>query len=134
MRIVLPVLLGLFVIGILSAVPQSYAGPQTVTNPMDGNLSLQVTTTMMFIPEDNELPWGHVRGVVNDPAETHPVIIQFHKDGDLVHVAQVELDADGTYEYKFRVRDMVDGSPVNIYQGAYTVKIFKVIYNDLGLV
>ena len=86
----------------------------------------------MSIPEDNTLPWGAVRGSAFDYVERYPVIIQFYKGEDPVHVAQVDLKGDGSYEYKFRVRsvDNNTGDIVNIFEGQYTVKIFKVIHNQ----
>ncbi|MGI9565562.1 MAG: hypothetical protein ACR2LL_00930 [Nitrosopumilus sp.] len=102
----------------------------TVT-PIDEEVSLQQTITTMNIPEDNVLPWGSVRGSASDYVERYPVIIQFYKGEDPVHVAQVDVKGDGSYEYKFRVRnvDLNTGEAVNIFQGEYTVKIFKVIHN-----
>ena len=86
----------------------------------------------MNIPEDNKLPWGAVKGSAFDNVERYPVIIQFYKGEDPVHVAQVDVKGDGSYEYKFRVRsvDNNTGEAINIFEGQYTVKIFKVIHNQ----
>ena len=99
--------------------------------PINEEISLQKTTTTMNIPEDNVLPWGSVRGAASDYVERYPVIIQFYKGDDPVHFAQVDTKGDGSYEYKFRVLniDLNTGEKVNIFQGEYTVKIFKVIHN-----
>lgn len=107
----------------------------TVT-PINEEVSLQKTTTTMNIPNDNQLPWGAVKGAASDYAERYPVIIQFYKGDEPVHVAQVDVKGDGSYEYKFRVRnlDSNTGEFVNIFQGDYTVKIFKVIPNTNNLV
>ena len=60
--------------------------------------------TKMIVPEDNTLPWGFVTGSPSEYIERHPVIIQFFDEADdLVHVAQVDVKGDGSYEYKFRV-------------------------------
>ncbi len=102
----------------------------TVT-PINEEISLQKTVTTMIVPEDNKLPWGSVIGAASDYVERYPVIIQFYKGEDPVHVAQVDVKGDGSYEYKFRVRslDSSTGEFVNIFEGDYTVKIFRVIPN-----
>ena len=90
----------------------------------------------MNVPEDNKLPWGTVIGDASDVAERYPVIIQFYKGEDPVHFAQVDVKGDGSYEYKFRVRilDSNSGEFVNIFEGDYTVKIYKVIPSTNNLV
>ena len=82
----------------------------------------------MHIPEDNTLPWGYVEGKVINPAEGYPVIIQIYKNGEPVHFAQTDVREDGSYEYKFRARNVNGDQVINIFQGDYTVKIFKTIY------
>ncbi|WP_420545869.1 hypothetical protein [Nitrosopumilus sp.] len=103
----------------------------TTVTPLNEEVSLQRTVTTMNIPEDNVLPWGTVKGSASEYAERYPVIIQFYKGEDPVHFAQVDVKGDGSYEYKFRVRnlDTNSGQFVNIFEGQYTVKIFKVIPN-----
>lgn len=104
----------------------------TTITPINEEISLEKTVTTMYIPQDNTLPWGAVKGTVSDPAERYPVIIQFFKGEDPVHVAQVDVKGDDTYEYKFRVFSMDDsGQRTDIFEGEYTVKIFKVINNDI---
>ncbi len=102
---------------------------QITVTPINEEISLEKTITTMNVPEDNKLPWGTVRGDASDVAERYPVIIQFYKGVDPVHFAQVDVKGDGSYEYKFRVRslDSNSGGFVNIFQGDYTVKIYKVI-------
>ena len=103
----------------------------TTVTPLNEEVSLQRTVTTMNIPEDNVLPWGTVKGSASEYAERYPVIIQFYKGEDPVHFAQVDVKGDGSYEYKFRVRnlDTNSGQFVNVFEGQYTVKIFKVIPN-----
>jgi len=102
----------------------------TVT-PINEEISLQKTITTMSVPEDNKLPWGAVKGAASDYVERYPVIIQFYKGEDPVHFTQVDVKGDGSYEYKFRVRnlDSNTGEFVNIFEGDYTVKIFRVVPN-----
>ena len=103
-----------------------------IVSPINEEISLEKTTTMMTIPQDNTLPWGTVIGAPSDYVERYPVIIQFYKGTDPVHVAQVDVKGDGSYEYKFRVRnvDNSTGEIINVFEGQYTVKIFKVIHNN----
>ena len=107
----------------------------TVT-PINEEISLQKTVITMNIPQDNELPWGIVIGGASDYVERYPVIIQFYKGEDPVHFAQVDVKGDGSYEYKYRVRnfDSDTGEFVNIFEVDYTVKIFRVIHNTNDLV
>ena len=107
----------------------------TVT-PINEKVSLETTITTLTVPENNALPWGTVYGSASDVAERYPVIIQFYKGDEAVHVAQIDTKGDGSYEYKFRVRnlDTQTGQFTDIFQGEYTVKIFKVIPNTNEIV
>lgn len=95
-------------------------------------LNLVKITTSMNIPEDNKLPWGTVKGAASDHVERYPIIIQFYKGDEPVHFAQVDVEEDGSYEYKFRVRNVDNntGEITKIFEGQYTVKIFKVVNNQ----
>ena len=101
-------------------------------SPINEELSMKRTITSMNVPEDNTLSWGTVRGGASDYVERYPVIIQFYKDDAPVHVAQVDVKGDGSYEYKFRVRNIDNntGEVIDIFEGQYTVKIFRVIHNQ----
>jgi hypothetical protein len=99
--------------------------------PINEKVSLETTITTLIIPENNVLPWGTVNGAASDVVERYPVIIQFYKGNEPVHIAQVDTKGDGSYEYKFRVTniDHNTGEFTEIFHGEYTVKIFKVIPN-----
>jgi len=99
--------------------------------PINEKISLEKTSSTMVIPENKELSWGMVKGDPSDYVERYPVIIQFFKGSDPVHVAQVKVKGDGSYEYKFKIRntDQKTGEITDIFEGQYTVKIFKVIHN-----
>ena len=99
--------------------------------PINEKFSLETTITTLSVPENNTLPWGTVYGAASDVAERFPVIIQFYKEDEAVHMAQIDTKGDGSYEYKFRVRnlDQNTGEVTDIFHGDYTVKIFKVIPN-----
>ena len=105
--------------------------------PLDATTAIEKTTIQMNVPEDNTLPWAFVEGKVANPVPNYPVIIQIYDSDDqqvsgnnvgAVHFAQTQLNSDGEYEYKFRVLDSRDNTIVNIFEGDYTVKIFKVVY------
>ena len=110
-------------------VPAFAETTQTTVIKLDDEISLEKTVTVMSIPENNTLPWGTVKGKVNDPFQGYPVIIQFFKstDEDPIHVAQVNLKGDDSFEYKFRVVSIDEGKVTHFFEGDYTVKIFKVI-------
>jgi hypothetical protein len=96
---------------------------------LDDEKSLQKTVTVMSVPENNTLPWGTVKGMVNDPVQGYPVIIQFFKPTEErpIHVAQVNLKGDNSFEYKFRVVSIDEGKITKYFEGDYNVKIFKVV-------
>ncbi|WP_428323870.1 hypothetical protein [Nitrosopumilus sp.] len=108
----------------------------TTITPINGEISLQKTVTKMIVPEGNTLPWGFVTGGPSEYAERHPVIIQFFDEAnDLVHVAQVDVKGDGSYEYKFRVTSIDEsGNMEKAFEGEYTVMIYRVIPNSNQLV
>jgi len=119
------------VFGIMMIPGISAESNHIIVTPINEKISLKETITTMSVPENNKLPWGIVRGGADDIAERYPVIIQFYKGEEPVHFAQVDVKGDGSYEYKFRVRnvDLETGEVVNIFEGQYTVKIYKVIPN-----
>ncbi|MBT8173339.1 MAG: hypothetical protein KJN83_04705 [Nitrosopumilus sp.] len=122
-------------IGVIPTEISAQTNEVTVT-PINEEISLEKTVTTMTIPKDNTFPWGFVKGAPSEYVERFPVIIQFYSGEDPVHFAQVDVKGDGSYEYKFRVRnlDSTTGEFVNIFEGDYTVKIFKVIPNSNDIV
>ena len=88
-------------------------------------IQLTKTVVSMSISPDNTLPWGFIEGTVDNHAEGYPVIVQIYQDAEPVHFAQTDVNEDGTYEYKFRARNIDGDSVVNVYEGDYEVKIFK---------
>lgn len=102
---------------------------QTSEIKLDDERSLQRTITVMSIPEGNAMPWGTIKGKVHDPVQGYPVIIQFFKslEEDPIHVAQVKLKGDNSFEYRFRVLSVDDGKTTHFFEGDYNVKIFKVV-------
>lgn len=108
----------------------------TTITPINEEMSLQKTVTTMIVPEDNTLPWGFVTGSPSEYVERHPVIIQFFDEtGDMMHVAQVDVKGDGSYEYKFRVTSVDEsGNMEKAFEGEYTVMVYRVIPNSNQLV
>ena len=130
---------GIFSVVMFFALSTSYSFAETTdTIPLEDEFLLEKTTTTLNVLKDNTLPWATVKGTIDDPAQGYPVIIQFFDESNLdepIHVAQVDVKGDDTYEYKFRVRnvDLDTGIATNIFEGNYTVKIFKVVNSQNSL-
>lgn len=133
----------LFAIILLSSLSISSisAESQTEIIPLDATIGLEKTTLTLNVPENNQLPWAFVEGKISNPVTEYPVIIQIYDNNasingnnvGAVHFAQTEINSDGSYEHKFRVADIAKGKLVNIFEGDYTVKIFKVVYINSNL-
>ncbi len=106
--------------------------PQTEYIPLNGIISLEKTSVMFHVTEENSLPWGFVEGKIANPVEGYPVIIQIFKYDEAVHFAQTDVMKDGSYEYKFRVLNIENDKVNKIFDGDYHVIIFKVVYLDQG--
>ena len=97
--------------------------------PLDGEIAIEKTVIQFHASSDNSLPWGFVEGTIGNHVADYPVIIQIYdENGEAFHFAQTDVEEDGSYEYKFRVLNVNDGEVINIFQGDYFVKIFKVVY------
>jgi len=110
--------------------------PTTEITPINEILGLETTILKMNISSDNKLPWGFVEGKIANAAIDYPAIIQIYKDGEAFHFAQTNVNEDGSYEYKFRVLNVNPEQTLKIFEGDYTVKIFKVVklYQNLNSV
>ena len=117
----------------------SFAEPiesQTEITPINNSMGIEKTTLHMYVSKDNKLPWGFVEGNISNHVTGYPVIIQIFDNDEIirgnsvgaVHFAQTPVNEDGSYEYKFRVLDSNQGQITRIFDGGYTVKIFKVVY------
>jgi hypothetical protein len=111
---------------ILTTLNSAFA--ESTITPINSSIGIEKTIVPFSAPKNNKLPWGFVEGKIANPVEGHPVIIQIFKNGEAVHFAQTDVKKDGSYEYKFRVRDFTDGRETKVFDGDYTVKIFKVVY------
>lgn len=123
----------------------SFAEPvesETIITPINDSIGIEKTTMQMFISKDNKLPWGFVEGKISNYVVGYPVIIQIYDNDELiagnnvgaVQFAQIPVNEDGSYEYKFRVLDSNSEKIINIFEGGYTVKVFKVVYLNPNLV
>ena len=124
-------------IGSLMSTSTSFADEQesqTEIISIDGTIGIEKTTVSLFASSDNILPWGFVEGKILNHVSDYPVIIQIYdSEGDAVHFAQTNVEDDGSYEYRFRVLSINDNQIIKIFEGDYSVKIFKVIYLNPGL-
>ncbi len=101
---------------------------QTETVRLYGNIGIEKTTVFFHSPEDNILPWAFVEGKIANHVENYPVVIQIFNGNDAIHFAQTDVSPSGNYEYKFRVLYSENGLTTKIFEGDYTVRIFKVVY------
>lgn len=126
MRIILlsvPLLLG-----VLFASAGAAEEPVTELLPRDSETGIVKTTLPFHVPAENEIVWAVIQGSVQNPAAGYPAIIQvFDTNGVAVHLAQAEVDDDGSYRHVLRIRDARDGVPFNVLEGDYCVVIFKVV-------
>ena len=110
--------------------------PITEITPLNGGIGIEKTVLFLHAPADNTLPWGFVEGKISHYVADYPVIIQIFDNNEIitgnsvgaVHFAQTPVNEDGSYEYKFRVLESNQGHITKIFDGSYTVKIFKVVY------
>ena len=101
--------------------------------PLDATIGIEKTTLFFHASRENVLPWGFVEGKIANPVSEYPVIIQMFTNGEATHFAQTNVDEDGTYEYKFRVRSIDNGEIIRSFLGDYTVVIYKVVYHNSNL-
>lgn len=92
------------------------------------DIQLEKSIVYMHIPADNKLPFGCVWGKVTDAVPGYPVVVQIYQNGKPVYFAQVDVKSDGSYEHYFRIKSVDGNNVINIFQGDYTVDIFKTVY------
>lgn len=96
----------------------------------ESDVVMKKTVISMSIPPNPKLPFGCVWGTVQNAAPGYPVDIEIYKAGKPVYFAQANVTSDGSYEKYFRVANTVDGHETNIFEGDYTVEIFKYVVNS----
>jgi hypothetical protein len=94
------------------------------------NVILEKNVVSMHIPGDSKLPFGCVWGTVQNAASGYPVVIQIYKDGKPVYFAQTNVKSDGSYEHYFRVKSVEGDKTIHIFEGDYTVDIYKAIMKN----
>ncbi len=117
----------LFVFMSMIMITPTFADQTSRILSTDGDISLVQTTISMNIPSDNILPWGFVEGVFENHASGFPVIIQIYQNDEAIHFAQTNVEDDGSYEYKFRVKNIDGDKVINVFEGDYEVRIFKTV-------
>ena len=116
---------GLFVLVTMIGMSPSFADSNTTVISTNNGIQLTKTVVPMVISSDNTMPWGFIEGTVDNHAEGYPVIVQIYQNDEPIHFAQTDVNDDGTYEYKFRARNIDGDNVVNVYEGDYEIKIFK---------
>lgn len=111
------------------AFPASHAIVPTNLVPED-EVVMQKSAITMHIPHNPALPYGCVWGTVQNAAPGYPVEIEIYKDSKPVYFAQANVTSEGSYEKYFRVANTINGHETNVFEGDYTVEIFKYVVNS----
>lgn len=128
MKYVLGMAIGIFLLLIpsLNSVSQGVQwDPKLIAS---NDIQLEKSIVYMHIPADNKLPFGCVWGKVIDAVPGYPVVVQIYQNGKPVYFAQVDVKNDGSYEQYFRIKSVDGDKVINVFQGDYTVDIFKTVY------
>ncbi len=127
MKLRFVIISGLFVLMSTIMISPTFADQTSEIVVTKGNFEVVETIIPMYISPENILPWASVSGIVENYANNNPVIIQIYQNDEPVHFAQTNVNDDGSYEYKFRVKTVNDDEIINIFEGNYEVRIFKTI-------
>ena len=65
--------------------------------------------------------------LINNSAFSNEWGWTFYQNGEPIHFAQSDVNDDGSYEYKFRIRSVDGDTVVDVFEGDYVVKIFKTV-------
>ena len=130
MKYIIGGIFGLFML-LLPSITVPSSQEQVASNLVpESDVALQKVIMNMNIPDNPKLPFGCVWGTVQNPAPGYPVEIEIFKDGKPVYVAQVDVKSDGSYEKYFRVIDVEKDHVTHIFQGDYTVDVFKYVVKN----
>ena len=130
MKYIIGGIFGLFML-LLPSITVPASQEQVASNLIpESDVALQKVVMNMNIPDNPKLPFGCVWGTVQNPAPGYPVEIEIFKDGKPVYVAQVDVKSDGSYEKYFRVIDVEKDHVTHIFQGDYTVDVFKYVVKN----
>ena len=125
MKIKIGIFASLFVLVAMIGMSPSFADSNTTIISTNDGIQLTKTVVSMSVSPHNTMPWAFVEGVVENHAEGYPVVVQIYQNDEPIHFAQTDVNDDGTYEYKFRARNLDGDNVVDIYKGDYEIKIFK---------
>ncbi len=129
-------LLGNGIIGIviISLFSISFADEQisnTSIIPIDWTIAIEKTILFFHAPEEPSHYWGYVEGKIANHVPGFAVVIEMYNEKEsFPRYSQVDVNEDGYYEYKFRVKNVHDGELVWKMEGDYKITIFKVVYLD----
>jgi len=132
MRYVITAMLAMIILLVSGfAFPASQATTPTQNPDSQSSVVMQKSVISMNIPHAPKLPWGCVWGTVQNAAPGYPVDIEIYQNGKPVYVAQANVTSDGSYQKYFRVMNVDStGHETNIFEGDYTVDIFKYVLNS----
>jgi hypothetical protein len=128
MKLLLGAIFGFFILLVPSiTLPASQGAEWDQKLVPEENVALQKSIVSMHIPGDSKLPFACVWGTVQNAAPGYPVVIQIYQNGKPVYVAQTNVKSDGSYEQYFRVTSVVNDKVIHIFEGDYTVNIYKAV-------
>ena len=130
MKLLFGAIFGFFILLFPSITLQTSQGTewvQTSAAVPGQNVVLEKSIVYMHIPSDSPLPFGAVWGTVKNAAPGYPVVIQIYKDNKPVYFAQTNVTSDGSYNQYFRITAVDGNKVIHIFEGDYTVDIFKSI-------
>lgn len=131
MKLLLGAMFGFFILLLPSlTLPASQGAEWDQKLVPEENVALEKSIVSMHIPSDSKLPFGSVWGTVQNAAPGYPVVIQIYKGDKPVYVAQTPVKSDGSYEQYFRVSSVDNGKTIHIFEGDYTVNIFKAVLKN----
>ena len=94
-------------------------------------MAIEKTILFFHSPEEPTHYWGYVEGkIANHVPGFAVVIVMFNEEERFPRYGQVDVNENGYYEYRFRVKNMHDGELVWKMEGDYRITIFKVVYLD----
>lgn len=128
MKLLIGLIIGFSILLLPSIMLHTSQGSEWIqTLVPEANVELQKNIISMHIPGDSPLPFGCVWGTVTNAAPGYPVEIEIFKDGKPVYFAQTNVKNDGTYEQYFRVKSVEGDKVIHIFEGDYTVDIYKYV-------
>ena len=127
MKLLIGAIIGLSILLLPNLTLSTSQGSEWNSNQLvpEENVVLEKNIVSMHISGDSPLPFGCVWGTVQNAAPGYPVVIQIYKDGKPVYFAQTDVKADGSYEHYFRVKSVEGDKVIHIFEGDYTVDIYK---------